>query len=439
MAKLKMAIIGGGSSYSPELVDGIIQNHSSLPVDELVLIDLPQAEHKLRTIFSLTERMVQKAGLNISVATSFDRLNALKECSYVITQFRVGGLEARAKDEKIPLEYGLLGQETTGAGGFAKALRTVPIALDIARDMEQVCPEAWLINFTNPSGLVTQAVNDHSAIRCIGLCNVPINMLRNTASFLNIPTDQLSMRFIGLNHLSFVDQVVFRSKNQLPTLLRDPSFIDHIAKYLQSSEGSKQLVQGLQMIPSPYLYYYYYEKEAIEKAQSDIRYGKGTRAQQVMAVEKDLFQLYEDPNLDRKPEQLSKRGGSLYSEAAISLISSIQNNLGEIHVVNVPNQGSVKGLPMDAVIETNCYVDQSGAHPLSIGLLPDSIAPLIQRAKQYETYTIEAAVQGCKQKAYLALLTNPLVHFASQIPFLMDALLKENEQYLFQFFTKEEE
>lgn len=430
MNKLKMAIIGGGSSYTPELIEGIIEKHKELPITELVLVDIKDGKHKLDIITGLSKRMIKASGLNIKLNATYDLDEALKDASYVVTQFRVGGLKARSLDERIPISYDMIGQETTGAGGFAKALRTIPVVLDIARRMERLCPDAWLINFTNPSGMVTEAVLNHTSIRSIGLCNVPINMKMSLVDELDTTIDDIYCEFIGLNHLSWIQRVFVEGKDVTASLFEDTKKRESVVANVPEVDGAEELIKSLRLIPSPYLNYFYFEKFMVQEEKESINTGKGSRAEQVMAIEEDLFKLYESEELSEKPSQLSERGGSLYSEAAISLIESIHTNSGKMHVLNVINNGAVRDLNDDAVIETNCVVTNSGARPIVSGFLPAQVKGLVQSVKNYEQLTIEAVVEGSKDKALLALMSNPLVHGADIAKQILNDILDAHGEYV---------
>ena len=434
---MKIAIIGGGSSYTPELIEGLILRSKTLPVTEVALVDVAEGADKLEIILALSIRMFEKANLPVKVTATLNRREALKGCSYVMSQFRVGRMEARAKDESIPLKYNHLGQETTGAGGFANALRTVPVAISIAKDMEELCPDAWMINFTNPSGIVTEAVRTHSSIRCIGLCNAPIGVHKGLTKYLNINKDDLYIQYIGLNHLSWVSKIYIKGVDKTEELYKDDSFVSYVASMLSPLPGAKELISILKMIPSYYYSYFYFERQAVEKEIESVKNGKGTRATQVMEVEKQLFELYAQPELNEKPEQLSKRGGAFYSDAALSLVESIHTNDSKMHIVNVLNHGAIPDLPYDGVIETNCYVNGTGAHPIASGNLPAGVASIIKAVKIYEQLTVKAAVTGCRDTALLALLSNPLIHGADNALNILNDMLEGHKAYLPQFFPEE--
>lgn len=430
MKDIKLVVIGGGSSYTPELVDGIIKRYDVLPVKELVLVDIEAGLEKVEINCNFINRMFKKAGMDVKTSWTFNRERALEGADFVVTQFRVGGLEARAKDESIPLKYNIVGQETTGPGGFTKALRTIPVILEMCRDIERICPDAWLINFTNPSGIVTEAIHRHTNVKCIGLCNVPINMENAIMKEAGVDASRLHCRFIGLNHLSFITNVYLDGKDILGSILESPKVAGEIVKNIPNIKWASEFIKSLGMIPSPYLNYFYFEKQMLEEEKERIKKGIGTRAEEVMGVEKELFQLYKKEELNEKPEQLSMRGGALYSEAAVSLMDSIWNNRSDIHVVNTTNRGSIIDLPEDAVIETNCIINSEGAHPLAYGHLPLNIRGLVQQVKAYEELTVEAAVSGDRGIALMALMNNPLVHDSETAQLLLDDMLAAHREYL---------
>lgn len=429
---LKIAVIGGGSSYTPELVEGIIKRIETLPVGNLVLIDVEAGLDKVVTNTDLVKRMFKKAGLDTSISYTLNRREGLKNADFVMAQLRVGGLSARALDEEIPLKYGMVGQETTGIGGFFKALRTIPVMMDICKDMEDVCKDAWLINFTNPSGIVTQAILNHTKVKCIGLCNVPINMHYDAAKRLGVKPDEIKSNFIGLNHLSFMNHCFYNGVDVLDKVLnvtQENSSVENIVKL----EDMDFVAQKLGLMLSPYMQYFYFEKEMISKELNEIKTGQGTRANQVMKVESDLFNLYQDKSLDHKPEALSKRGGARYSQAAISLIHSIYNNSGDNQVVNTLNNGSIEDLADNVSVEVNCIINEKGAIPIKNGRLPKQVAGLIHLVKSYEDYTIEAALTGDRDIALLALLNNPLVHSAKDVLLAFEELQEAHKLYLPKF------
>ena len=427
-----IAVIGGGSSYTPELMEGIINHKDSLPVTEVVLIDIPEGEEKVSINTAFAKRMVEKAGLPISVRYTLDRREGLKDASFVIAQIRVGGLDAREKDERIPLKYDVIGQETTGPGGFFKALRTIPVMLSICRDMEEVCKDAWLINFTNPSGIITEAILKNTKVKCIGLCNVSINMRYDAAERLSVSPDELDCRFIGLNHLSVMNHAYYQGKDRILDAVNVENK-ESVVKNIKKDEEMDAVARELGCLLSPYMQYFYTEKEALRHEKLEAIGLTGTRAAQVKEVEKNLFECYKDVNLREKPAALAKRGGARYSMAAICLIDSIYNDTNDVQVVDVFNNGIIPQLPDDVVIEVNCRIGRNGAAPLASDV-PSSVLGLIEQVKAYEEFTIEAAITGDRNKALIALLNNPLVHDVRDAKGILNELLEAHKAYLPAFF-----
>ncbi len=368
---LKIATIGGGSSYTPELIEGFINRYQNLPVKDIYLVDIAAGMEKLQTVTALAKRMVERAGIDLQIHATTDRAEALKDADFVTTQFRIGLLDARIRDERIPLRYGRIGQETTGAGGFAKALRSVPVILDICHDMEKLCPDAWLINFANPSGILTEAALNHSFIKTIGLCNCPINMVSDMAEKFDCEADDVFCDFVGINHLVWAKRVLVKGKDvtaeAIEKLCSDSA--KEVMANIPEIHYDPAFLRSLGMVPVSYLKYYYMQPEMLAECTRAAE-SEGCRAEVIKQVEKDLFALYQSPSLDVKPPQLAKRGGARYSDAACSLIDSIYNNKKDIQTVNVLNNGTNADLPDNASIERNCVIDRDGAHPLHIGRTP---------------------------------------------------------------------
>ncbi len=427
----KIAIIGGGSSYTPEIIEGFIERHKTLPIDEIWLVDIEAGQEKLNIVGSLAKRMVKAAGITCKIVLTLDREAALTGARFVTTQLRVGLLDARILDERIPLSHGMLGQETNGVGGFAKALRTIPVILDIARDMEKLCPDAFLINFTNPAGIVTEAVLNHTSIKTIGLCNVPVNMRKAIEKQLG--DNEFLFHAIGLNHYVFGHSVYYKGKEimgeLLPKLLDDNEFNP---KNIGDMPYLKDHILSINMMPCYYHKYYYVSDEMLEHSIED--YNKnGTRGEVVKEVEKELFELYQDKELHSKPKALENRGGAYYSEAACELIESIYNNKNNHMVVNVRNNNTLPFLPEDAVIETTCVINNAGAFPLSIKALPEAICGELHLLKSYERLTIEAAIEGNYGKALQALTIHPLTRSGQILKLTLDEILAAHKKYLPQF------
>lgn len=433
MKTIKLAIIGGGSSYTPELVEGLIRRHDELPVKEIWLVDIEDGRRKLNIIAGLTERMVAKAGLDIKVFATEDRREAIAGADFVLTQLRVGGLAARARDERIPLQYKVIGQETTGAGGMAKAMRTIPVILDICRDIEELAPNAWLINFTNPAGMVTEAVTKYTNVKVMGLCNVPINMHFSIARMLEVKPEEVNLQFAGLNHMVWVHKVTVGQEDktqQVLDMLGDGASLN--MNNIAEEAWDPELLKAIGVIPCPYHRYFYMQRAMLEE-ELEAAESRGTRAEQVMKTEEELFELYADPNLNEKPSQLEKRGGAYYSEASLRLIDAIWNDRKSVQVVNTRNNGAIRNLPDDAVVEINAVIDAAGAHALSFGTLPAQLDGLLQPVKTYERLAVDAAVHGDYTKAIAALASNPLIPDMVVAKKIVDDILEQNADYLPQF------
>ena len=425
MHTIKIGVIGAGSTYTPELVEGFIRRREELPVSHIALMDIDKT--RLDIVGGLAQRMMKRADVETEVVLTTERNAALDGADFVVTQLRVGGLEGRARDEKIPLEFNVIGQETTGPGGFAMALRTIPVMLDTAHELETLSPSAWLVNFTNPSGLISEALSRHSQIRVIGLCNGPITLRQRIASFYGVDGKHIWMDYFGLNHLSWVRQVYVNGRDVLDELLA--AITDGTAADLPGYTFDKALLRSLRMIPSGYLQYYYHTDEVLEK----MRRAPKNRAESVMEIERELLQLYQDVNLTEKPEVLEQRGGAWYSDAACALISAIINDKNEVHIVNVANHGSIKGLSDAAIVEVPALLNSLGARPLSVGEMPASVRGLVQAVKAYEELTVEAAVSGSVEAALLALVAHPLVPTIDVAKRLLERILEANRAYLPQF------
>jgi 6-phospho-beta-glucosidase len=418
---VKVAVVGGGSTYTPELVEGFVTRRDRLPVDELVLLDIDP--ERLAVVGALAERMARKAGWSGTVRLTDRARDAIEGAHFVIVQLRVGGNRARLQDETIPPRFGFVGQETTGPGGFAKALRTVPVVLELAELTADVgAPEAWVVDFTNPTGLVTQALLDQGHRAC-GLCNVAIGVQRELAAHFGVAPERVRLDHVGLNHLSWERAVLVDGVDRLPELLADPP------PALLEGEPL-ELVRALGALPSYYLRYYYRTAEAVEHQ----RTGR-PRAEEVLEIEAGLLELYRDPVLDTKPKLLEQRGGAWYSDAAAALVASLHAGTGDDQVVDVQNQGAIPNLPAGDVVEVTCRVDRAGAfgHPTE-PLAPEMLG-LVQHAKAYERLTIEAAITGSRAVALKALITNPLVGDVDRARPLLDALLDANRAMLPRFFA----
>lgn len=428
---LKITVIGGGSSYTPEIVEGFIRNYNQMPIRELWFVDIEEGQHKLDIVGNLAKRMIEKSGLPIEVHLTLDRRRAIEGADFVTTQMRVGLLAARKLDEHIPIQHGVIGQETTGPGGMMKALRTVPVILDICRDIEELAPNAWMLNFTNPAGIVTEAVQKHSKVRSVGLCNSPINFQKFLAAEYEVPEQDVLAEFVGLNHLHWVTSALVRGEEKLPELLDGGK--SYTAKNVPTFGWDSDFIKSLGAIPTYYLKYFYMTdmmftemKDSLEK--------DGTRADVVSRVEEELFKLYQDVNLDVKPKQLEQRGGAFYSEAAVNLMNSIYNDKRDIQTLNVANGNTFDFLPPDASIEVNCVVTGQGPITLAPKNVPDHIKGLMHAVKVYEQLTIEAAITGDRGIALQAMVHHPLVPSVDVAKKVLDELLEAHKAYLPAFF-----
>lgn len=434
--KLKVATIGGGSSYTPELIEGFIKRYEQFPLTELWLVDIEEGREKLEIVGNLAKRMVKKAGLDIRIELTLDREQALKDADFVTTQFRVGLLEARKKDERIPLKYDVIGQETNGPGGLFKGLRTIPVILDITRDMERLCPNAWLINFTNPAGMVTEAVLRYSNIKkVVGLCNVPIGIEMGVSKLLDVDHQRVRIDFTGLNHMVYGLNVYLDGENitsQVVEKLTDPKQSSFV-KNIEGIGYDPSFIRALGALTCPYHNYYYKQRDMLEKQLKEAQ-EKGTRAEVVSKLEKELFELYKDDTLDIKPPQLEERGGAYYSDAAVRLITSIYNDTCDIQPVNTRNNGAIASLPNDSAVEISSIITKDGPKPITIGDLPVAVRGLVQQIKSFERLSAEAAVTGNYDLAVLALAINPLTPSDTVAREIVDEMMVAHKDYLPQFF-----
>jgi 6-phospho-beta-glucosidase len=428
---LKIAVIGGGSSYTPELVEGLIKNYALLPLRELWLADIEAGLTKLTIVGALAKRMVLKSGLPIEVYLTTDRRKAIEGADFVSTQMRVGMMEARARDESIPLQYNVIGQETTGPGGMMKALRTIPVLLDVCRDIEELAPNAWLLNFTNPAGMVTEAIHKYSKVRSIGLCNAPIGLLKWISERYGTKPERIYAEFVGLNHLHWVTRVDVEGEDKLSELLNNQA--EYSGKNVPQQGWDPDFLRSLKAIPSYYLKYFYMTDTMLSDQLESIK-KQGSRAEVVKRVEEELFEIYKNPDLQEKPKQLEQRGGAYYSEAAVNLMKSLHNDTRDIQTLNVANNGIIDFIPADACIEVNCVVTKNGPLPLPLTRVPTHVKGLIHAVKVYEQLAIEAAVTGDRDLALQALVHHPLVPSVDVGKRMLAELLEQNKAYLPNFF-----
>lgn len=428
---VKIAVIGAGSTYTPELVNGILDFRSSLPVRELALMDIDK--EKLEIVGGLCRRMVAAAGLECETCLTMDLDEALTGADFVITQIRVGRLPARVLDETIPLEFDLIGQETTGIGGFFKALRTIPQLLHIARRMEALCKDAFMINFTNPSGIVTQALLTHSNVKAIGLCNVPVNMRADLIQRMGLKNaKRVDMEYVGLNHLSWITRITADGKD-----LTEEAISQGITavpmKNIKACGFTPECIQTVRAIPSPYLEYFYNKNHKLEQQKT----AEKCRGQICMEIERELLEVYKNTEVHDKPVQLEQRGGSKYSLAAISLIDSIFNDRGDNHVVNCLNQGAVPFMADDDVVEISCIVGRDGVKPIPLRDFDNPhIQALMKVMKAYERHTVNAAVLGDDREALRGLMINPLIFDYRAAEACYHRLKQAHRAYLPQFFPE---
>lgn len=417
---MKVSVIGGGSTYTPELVDGLLSRQKDLPPMELSLYDIDAK--RLQIVGGLCQRMV-KGSRKLQVTLASARRDSLEGANFVVIQIRVGGQEARQKDTLLGLSHGLIGQETVGIGGFSKALRTIPVVLEIARELQECSPRGVILNFTNPAGMVTEALNKYSRVAAVGLCNIPWLMKKDIANYFKWDPSGISFDYVGLNHLSWARRISYKGKDVTAKILQESKKLGQ-GRY----PFPKELIQSLGMLPSPYLQYYYDREGMVKKLKSNQK----TRAQEVMAIEKALLKIYQNPRIAKKPKELEKRGGIYYGEAAASLMTSLLNSSPEVHILNYPNK-VFPWLPPDAVIEAPFLVSSTTLKPVSIGEVELPVRGLISLMKAYEALTIEAAIHGDRDLAYQALLLNPLVGNANLAHQLLSEIIKLHKPLLPQF------
>ncbi len=425
MKEITVAVIGSGSTYCPELVDGFIKRRDSLKLKKISFMDID--ERKRTIVGNLCVRMLKKAEVDCEVVFTDSLDVALQGADFVVTQIRVGKLPARHLDEIIPLKYDLIGQETTGIGGFFKALRTIPVMDNITKKIEEICPDAWLINFTNPSGIITEFVLNHTNVKSIGLCNVPINMIDDTKEDKG---DDCEITYVGLNHLSWITSVIKDGKEVLPELL-DKGFTTKTMANIQDDGFSVECLKAIQGIPSSYLQYYYCRDAKLKHLKED----KKSRAMVCMEIEEDLLKMYSDENLVTKPDLLDRRGGHKYSLAAVSLIDSIANDKNDVHVVNIKNNGTLPFMDDDDVVEISAVVGKDGAKPVEVKKETNRhMVSLMRIVKAYEKYTVEAAMNGDDEAAMNALMVHPLIGDYENAKACYEEMKVAHRNYLERFY-----
>lgn len=431
---LKIVTIGGGSSYTPELMEGFIKRYDELPIREIWLVDIEEGREKVEIIAAMARRQWEAAGHDVEVHVTLDRREALPGADFVTTQFRVGLLYARIKDERIPLAHGMLGQETNGAGGMFKAFRTIPVIGQIIADMRELCPDAWLINFTNPSGMVTEAAIKHFGWKkTIGLCNIPVISMMKEPALIGREQTDLTWRFAGLNHFHWhkvFDKSGLDVTDELIEHVNDPD--GPFPANIFAAEFPSDLLHSMHLMPCGYHRYYYLADEMLGHCVDDFR-ANDTRAEHVKEVEDALFELYRDPNLDHKPAQLAERGGAYYSDAACECIAAIYNDKHEHMVVSTQNNGALPDLDPSSIVEVSSLISAFGAEPICWGPMPSAEKGWLQIMKAMEELTIAAAISGDYGTAREAFTINPLVSKNPEAVTVLNELLLAHERYLPQF------
>lgn len=424
MKEISVAVIGSGSTYCPELIDGFIKAQDSLKLTSIAFMDID--ERKRTIVGNLCVRMLKKANIDCDILITDDLDAALRGVDFVVTQIRVGKLPARHLDETIPIKYGLIGQETTGIGGFFKALRTIPVMQNICSRIEAVCPDAWLINFTNPSGIISEFIQNNTKVKNIGLCNVPINMLDDTRE---ISGEDSEITYLGLNHLSWITSVKKDGVNILPKMMAE-GFSAKVMENIIDDGFSMECLSAIKAIPSSYMQYYYGREAKLEHLRTEEK----SRAQVCMEIEEQLLELYSDENLTVKPALLDKRGGHKYSLAAVSLIDAIANDKKTINVVNIKNGNTLPFMDKDDVVEIAAVVGKDGAAAIEVESVDNRhIIGLMRVVKEYEKYAVKAGMTGSDEDAMNALLIHPLVGDWDKASKCFKEMKQAHKAYLPQF------
>jgi 6-phospho-beta-glucosidase len=418
---MKLAVVGGGSTYTPELVAGLARERERLDLQEVVLHDIDPERRDV--VGGLAGRMLDAAGYDGELSVTDDLDRAVEGASFVLIQLRVGGQTARLSDETVPLACGCIGQETTGAGGLGKALRTVPVVLGIAeRVRELAASDAWIVDFTNPVGIVVRGLLD-AGHRAVGLCNVAIGLQRHIAPLLGVEPERVLIDQVGLNHLTWVRAVRVEGKDVLPDLLADHG--DELAL-----DFPRELLDRLGAIPSYYLRYFYLHDDVLDEQRT-----AKPRAAEVAEIERELLELYRDPALTTKPALLEKRGGAYYSDAATQLVRSLATGDGDVQVVDVRNEGTLPGLAGDDVVELPARIDAEGPKPIAQEPLAPELLGLVQHVAAYERLAVQAATSGDRELVSKALLAHPLVGQVPQVDYLTEHLLAADREHLPRFWT----
>jgi 6-phospho-beta-glucosidase len=422
---MKLAVIGGGSTYTPELVAGLAREREQLDLTELVLQDIDRERRQV--VGALAGRMLEAAGYDGGLTVTDELERALDGAAFVLIQLRVGGQAARLTDETIPLACGCIGQETTGAGGLGKALRTVPVVLEIAEHVRELAADdAWIVDFTNPVGIVVRSLLD-AGHRAVGLCNVAIGVQRYVARMVDVEPERVLVDQVGLNHLTWVRAIRVDGDDVLPELLEE-----RVEELAQSADLPPSLLERLGAIPSYYLRYFYFHDKVLAKQRAE-----KPRAAEVAEIEHELLELYRDPALTTKPALLERRGGAYYSEAATQLVAALATGSGDVQVVDMRNAGTLAGLAHDDAVEVPARIEADGPTPLPQPPLAPELLGLVQHVAAYERLAAKAAVTGEHELVYKALLAHPLVGQAPQAEQLTEELLAAGREHLPQFESRE--
>jgi 6-phospho-beta-glucosidase len=420
---MKICIVGAGSTYTPELVSGLLDISDEVQIDELSLLDIEASGRKLAILSDFVQRMIGAAHSPIRCTPTLDADRAISGSDFVVFQFRAGLLEGRIRDETIPLDHGLIGQETTGVGGMANGLRSFPVVENYLQIVTRSTDDAWVINFTNPSGMLTEFILNYLHYdRCIGLCNVPIKFLLKTAELLKCDRHDVLLRHYGLNHLSWVDRFIVGEVDRTEEVLKSIAVdMKNIAKV----DYDSGFIPDLAMLPNPYLKYYYNTRKMLEISIEE-RQTTGTRGEVIRAIEDELLRLYSEADRTDPPEQLSKRGGFMYSTVATELIRSLVQDDGERHIVNTRNRGAIGGFPADYVMEITATVGSGGPEPLELGDADPKVLGLVTTIKNHERLAIEGYLNRDERLIRHALLIHPLGPDESQLDALWSDLKRAN-------------
>ncbi len=427
---IKLAIVGAGSTYCPELMQGLIRRKDRLPLDELRLSDID--ESRLDVVGRFCERVLSENGMHPRVIRTMELARALDGADFVVAQIRAGRLEARIRDEKIPLRFDLIGQETTGIGGFVNALRTIPQMGQIADAISRYAPDAWLVNFSNPSGIVTEFLLNHTPVKAVGLCNLPIGAQERIAKLLGLPMEQVRLEMVSLNHCGAITAVYVGGENVLPALLA-PDMLERASQQDDWVRNYRPIIELLGAIPNDYLQYFFYPGRKLGEQKA----APQTRGEACVDIESRLLAYYADAHNRTVPNMLAERGGHLYSEAAVALIASLSGVEPGYHAVDVQNRGVIDFLPESSVIETCCFVGQDSIARVPLSVQPnDVLRTLLVGVKAYETLTVQAACSGERQTALRALACNPITADLDRAAPCLEEMLAQSRPLLPRFFPQ---